>query len=163
MKTLIMDIETIADPSVIPFLPPVEAKGGLKDPVKIAADIEEKKQKQIETLGLDKTTCLICCVTTLDVDEGEPQSIMLDPDTLDVVIEKNLLSVAGTRKLAENDEQQGSYSLKERFDGDFKRVITLPEDVDTDSVEANYEDGVLHIRVAKPVVSQPRQIQINVN
>ncbi len=87
----------------------------------------------------------------------------MDPDTLDVVIEKNLLSVAGTRKLAENDEQQGSYSLKERFDGDFKRVITLPEDVDTDSVEANYEDGVLHIRVAKPVVSQPRQIQINVN
>ena len=70
MKTLIMDIETIADPSVIPFLPPVEAKGGLKDPVKIAADIEEKKQKQIETLGLDKTTCLICCVTTLDVDAG---------------------------------------------------------------------------------------------
>jgi HSP20 family protein len=65
--------------------------------------------------------------------------------------------------LAEQDEQQGSYSLKERFDGDFKRVITLPEDVDTDSVEANYEDGVLHIRVAKPVVSQPRQIQINVN
>ncbi len=88
MKTLIMDIETIADPSVIPFLPPVEAKGGLKDPVKIAADIEEKKQKQIETLGLDKTTCLICCVTTLDVDEGEPQSIMLNPDTLD---EKALL------------------------------------------------------------------------
>jgi HSP20 family protein len=87
----------------------------------------------------------------------------MDPEMLDVVIEKNLLSVAGTRKLAEQDEQQGSYSLKERFDGDFKRVITLPEDVDTDSVEANYEDGVLHIRVAKPVVSQPRQIQINVN
>lgn len=87
----------------------------------------------------------------------------MDPEKLDVVIEKNLLSIAGTRKLQENDEQQGSYSLKERFAGDFKRVITLPEDVDTDSVEASYEDGVLHIRVAKPEVTQPRQVQINVH
>jgi len=88
MRSIIMDIETIANPAILPFLPPVEAKGTLKDPEKIAADIAEKKQKQIETLGLDKTTSLICCVTTLDVDEGEPQSIMLNPDTLD---EKALL------------------------------------------------------------------------
>ena len=88
MKTVILDIETIANPAIIPLLPPIEAKGGLVDPVKIAASIAEKKQKQIETLGLDKTTCLICCVTTLDVDEGEPQSILLDPNTLD---EKALL------------------------------------------------------------------------
>jgi hypothetical protein len=88
MKQILFDIETIANPAIIPLLPPVEAKGNLTDPVKIAADIAEKKQKQTETLGLDKTTCLICCVTTLDVDEGEPQSIILNPDTLD---EKALL------------------------------------------------------------------------
>lgn len=87
----------------------------------------------------------------------------IDPEQLDVVIEKNLLSVAGSRKLDEGQAEQSNFSLKERFEGNFKRVITLPEDVDTESVEANYENGVLHIRVAKPAISRPKQVQINVH
>lgn len=87
----------------------------------------------------------------------------IDPQSLDVVIEKNLLSVAGNRQLAEKDDKPGSHLRRERFEGKFKRVITLPEEVDTESVEANYNDGVLHISAAKPVVSKPRQVQISVH
>ena len=87
----------------------------------------------------------------------------MDPHKLDVVIEKNLLSVAGDRQLVEDEDQPGNHIRKERFEGKFKRVITLPEEVDTESVEANYKDGVLHISAIKPVVSQPRQVQISVH
>ncbi len=86
----------------------------------------------------------------------------VDANELDVVIEKNLLSVSGERKLPEREDSEASTRL-ERFDGKFKRVITLPEDVDADKAEAVYQDGVLHISIAKPVEVQPRQIQVSVH
>ena len=49
----------------------------------------------------------------------------LDPKTLDISIQQNLLAVSGSRKL-EVDET-ADYYRRERFDGDFRRVITLPE------------------------------------
>jgi HSP20 family protein len=83
----------------------------------------------------------------------------MDPATLDVVIEKKLLSVSGNRELAKQDDSQANIR-KERFEGQFKRVIALPEDVDTDTAEALYQDGVLHISIAKPAILQPRQIKV---
>ncbi|MCF6354402.1 MAG: Hsp20 family protein [Candidatus Polarisedimenticolaceae bacterium] len=54
----------------------------------------------------------------------------------------------------------GSYYRKERFDGTFRRTLTLPEDVDPDKVDASYKDGVLHITVQRREVVKPRQIKI---
>ncbi|MBT3203217.1 MAG: Hsp20/alpha crystallin family protein [Gammaproteobacteria bacterium] len=87
----------------------------------------------------------------------------MDAEALDVVIEKNLLSVAGERKLVESTESEGDFTRKERYEGQFKRVITLPEEVDTESAEAVYRDGVLHINLAKQMDAKPRQIQISVH
>jgi len=89
MKSMLFDLETIANPAALALLPPVEAKKTLKDPVKIEADIKEKEEKRLGELGLDKATCLICCISMMDVDEGEPWHLLLDPETLD---EKALLS-----------------------------------------------------------------------
>lgn len=86
----------------------------------------------------------------------------MDAEALDVVIEKNLLSVSGERKLPAVDNEKGSFYRQERFDGQFKRVITLPEDVNTEHVQANYKDGVLHISIAKREEVQPRQVKIAV-
>jgi len=88
MKSIIFDIESIANPAAIPLLPPIEVDKRLKDLVKIEAQKAEKEVQQIEKMGLDKTTCLICCITTLDVETDEVKSVELDPDTLD---EKTLL------------------------------------------------------------------------
>ncbi len=83
-------------------------------------------------------------------------------DDLKVEIEKNMLSVAGKRKLPDAvDEKKSSYR-QERFEGDFQRVITLPEAVDADKAEAVYKDGVLHISIAKRIESQSRPIKISV-
>lgn len=85
----------------------------------------------------------------------------MDANTLDVSIEKNLLSVAGestAREIAENE----TVNRRERFNGRFKRVITLPDDVNPDQVEASYRDGILHISVAKREETQPRQIEVKV-
>jgi len=82
----------------------------------------------------------------------------MDSKDLDVSIQQNLLTVAGTRKTAEPENVK--YYRKERFNGDFRRVITLPEDIDPERVEAKYADGILHIAVARREASKPKQIEI---
>jgi len=82
----------------------------------------------------------------------------LDPATIDISIQKNLLTVAGERKVPV--EKDADYYRKERFDGAFRRVITLPDDVDPEGVEARYRDGVLQIHVQRREATQPRQITV---
>ncbi|MCW5591574.1 MAG: Hsp20/alpha crystallin family protein [Burkholderiales bacterium] len=83
----------------------------------------------------------------------------IDPATLDVQIEKGVLTVAGERK-AEPAPEKASVHIDERFSGRFRRVVTLPEDADPGAVEARYRDGVLHISVARKASAQPRRITV---
>ena len=56
---------------------------------------------------------------------------------------------------------QGTRSYaKERFAGGFRRVIELPQNADTDKVEARYENGTLSITIGKREASKPRAINI---
>lgn len=84
----------------------------------------------------------------------------VDPKTLELSIQRNLLTIAGTRKLPEPAGGSQHY-LQERFNGSFRRVITLPEDVDPNQVNAAYRDGVLQITIAKQEAAKPRQIQVH--
>jgi HSP20 family protein len=83
----------------------------------------------------------------------------LDPKSLDLSIQQNLLAVSGSRKVEVNEN--AAYYRRERFDGDFRRVITLPDDVDPDRVEAKYRDGVLQITIQRRESARPRQITVN--
>jgi HSP20 family protein len=82
----------------------------------------------------------------------------LDPKQLDISMQQNLLTVAGERKAPL--EKDVDYYRRERFDGAFRRVITLPEDVDPEQVEASYRNGVLEIHVKRREASRPRQIEV---
>jgi HSP20 family protein len=82
----------------------------------------------------------------------------LDPKTLDISIQQNLLTVTGER--APSGAEDGNYYRKERFAGPFRRVVTLPEDVDPQKVDAVYRDGVLKIRVSRRESARPRQIEV---
>jgi HSP20 family protein len=82
----------------------------------------------------------------------------LDPKTLDISLQQNLLTVSGERKAPV--EKDVDYYRKERFDGAFRRVITLPDDVDPDRVDARYRDGVLQIHIQRREAAQPRQIEV---
>ncbi|HRD94680.1 MAG TPA: Hsp20/alpha crystallin family protein, partial [Accumulibacter sp.] len=48
----------------------------------------------------------------------------------------------------------------ERFAGRFRRVVTLPDDIDVNAVEAKYRDGVLRISIARKQDALPRRITI---
>jgi len=83
----------------------------------------------------------------------------IDPKALDISIQQNLLVISGQR--AVSVAQEGNYYRRERYDGEFRRVITLPEDVDPERVNAKYRDGVLQITVRRRESAQPRQIAVS--
>jgi len=83
----------------------------------------------------------------------------IDPEKLNLSIQQNLLTIDGERRLI--TEEGANYYRKERFDGEFHRVVTLPEDVDPDQVEASYRDGVLHVTIKRRESAKPRQIAVN--
>jgi HSP20 family protein len=83
----------------------------------------------------------------------------VDPASLDVQIEKGVLTVSGERK-RDAVPEKAAVHIDERFSGRFRRVVSLPEDIDPANVQAKYRDGVLHISIARKQAAQPRRITI---
>jgi HSP20 family protein len=82
----------------------------------------------------------------------------MDPKTIELNIQQNLLSVAGERKVPVN--ANAMYYRQERFSGPFRRVIALPDDVDPDRIQARYRDGILQITARRREPVKPRQITV---
>jgi HSP20 family protein len=85
----------------------------------------------------------------------------IDEKDIDVRLENNTLTVQGERKL-EMDEKEENYRRVERQYGSFTRSFTLPQTVDSEKVSAQYDKGVLKIKLAKKAEAKPKQIKINV-
>lgn len=79
----------------------------------------------------------------------------------DVKIEMsdNVLHVYGERR-DERQKEKGAHHRGERFHGVFERLMTLPANVKAEGVEAQFENGVLHVAIPKAEASKARQIQI---
>jgi HSP20 family protein len=58
----------------------------------------------------------------------------------------------------QNDE--GHYSRVERVSGKFARTFTLPENVQTDAIKAQFKDGVLELTIPKSAKAEPRKIEV---
>ncbi len=71
----------------------------------------------------------------------------------------NSLSIAGERKMAPESEA-ASYHRRERESGTFRRTIALPNDIDSDKVEARYNSGILTVTLPKAERSRPKQITV---
>ena len=85
----------------------------------------------------------------------------IDEKDIDVRIEGNTLTVHGERKI-EKEEKEENFRRVERQYGAFTRSFTLPSSVDTGQVNANYDNGVLKIALAKKAEAKPKQIKVNV-
>lgn len=94
----------------------------------------------------------------------------LDPATVSVDLDRGVLSLSGERApvLAARDgdaapakDAKTLVHQNERFSGRFRRVVSLPDDIDPEQVEASYRDGVLRVSIKRRVAAQPRRIDIH--
>jgi HSP20 family protein len=79
-----------------------------------------------------------------------------------IEVADGVLTIAGERKSG-HEERKGGYIRIERAAGAFQRSLTLPEGVDAEQVAAHFTDGVLEVRIPKPVERRPHRVQIAVN
>src|SRR6266702_2842311 len=85
----------------------------------------------------------------------------IDEKDIDVRIENNTLVVHGERKF-EKEEKEENFRRVERQYGSFTRSFTLPNTVDTDQVQAQYDKGILKVQLVKKAEAKPKQIKVNV-
>jgi HSP20 family protein len=85
----------------------------------------------------------------------------LDPASIDVNLERGVLSIAAERgsDLPARDEK-ATVHINERYAGRFRRVLSMPDDVDPNNVSAQYKDGVLHIQLKRRESAQARRIAV---
>jgi HSP20 family protein len=104
----------------------------------------------------------------VDIYETENELVLkadlpdLEEKDIDVRVENNLLTIRGERKF-EKDINEDNYLRVERAYGPFTRSFSLPNTVNSESVRAEYHNGVLSLHLAKREESKPKQIKITVS
>ena len=83
----------------------------------------------------------------------------VDPDSVDVEVEKNTLTVSAERNWTRDDDVQ--VILNERPTGSFSRQFFLGESLDTDAIEADYDHGVLTVVIPIAETAKARKIEVN--
>lgn len=102
---------------------------------------------------------------TFDVKEEKDAFVVkadlpgIKEEDLDISVTGNRLTISGKRE-EEKVEESGSYYFRERSNGAFTRSFVLPDNVISDQIQANMQDGVLTLRIPKAPESQPKKIAI---
>lgn len=103
----------------------------------------------------------------VDIEETESNYLIqaelpgLSKDKVKVTVEDGVLTLSGERGLERKIEGK-TFHRTERSHGTFTRSFTLPDNVDTESVSANYKEGLLEILVAKCEEALPKSIEVRV-
>ncbi len=84
----------------------------------------------------------------------------VDKKDIAIDLKDRVLTLSGERSY-ENEVKEENYYRRERSYGKFQRAFTLPADVDSDKIKAEFKDGLLQIEVPKPEQQKPKQVTIH--
>lgn len=82
-------------------------------------------------------------------------------EDLQINLENQTLTVKGERRLMMDEKEENFHRVERRY-GSFVRSFTLPATIETDSAQANYENGVLSIALQKKEAAKPKQLKIEI-
>src|SRR5437660_11378847 len=141
------------------------------DPLREAATMQNRLNRFVRELyspeGPEEALTTSTFAPPVDVYEDDHNITLkievpgIDEKDIDVRIEKNTLVVHGERKF-EKEEKEEHFRRVERQYGSFTRSFTLPNTVDAERVQANYDKGILKVQLAKKAEAKPKQIKVNV-
>jgi HSP20 family protein len=103
----------------------------------------------------------------VDIYETEQELVVkadlpdVDPKDLDIRVDNNVLTIRGERKF-EKKVKEDNYLRVERAYGSFSRSFSLANTVNTESIKADYSNGVLTLTIPKREEAKPKQIKVNV-
>jgi HSP20 family protein len=139
------------------------------DPFRDMVTLREKMNRLFEDVftgrGEDKELAASTWAPAVDIYETENELIMtaevpgIEEKDIEIKIEDNTLSLRGERKF-EKETKEENYHRIERSYGSFYRAFTLPNSIDPDRIQAEYENGVLKISMPKRQELKPRKVKI---
>ena len=83
------------------------------------------------------------------------------PEDVKISLENNVLTIRGEKK-QQAEERTERVHRYERSYGAFERTFVLPSSVDSERIEASYQNGILTVSVPKAERARPREIPVNV-
>src|ERR1700691_4189418 len=139
------------------------------DPFREVVALQNRVNSLFRDLGEDQDTAPAASfVPAVDIYEDAKKVVLklevpgIEEKDLDIRVENHTLTVKGERKFEVEEKEQNFHRIERRY-GSFFRAFTLPTTVDTESVQASHNAGVLKLALAKKPEAQPKQIKINVD
>jgi HSP20 family protein len=139
------------------------------DPFRDMVTLREKMNRMFEDVfagrSEDKELSASTWAPAVDIFETESELMMtvevpgIDEKDIEIKIEDNTLTLKGERKF-EKETKEENYHRIERSYGSFYRAFTLPNSIDPDKIQAEHENGVLKITMAKRQELKPRKVKI---
>ncbi len=83
-------------------------------------------------------------------------------DEMKISLQDNILTISGTKKRENEKDENIQYYRNEIIFGDFSRSFSLPEDINPDNIEAQFENGVLNIKIGKREVKTTKERNIDI-
>ena len=102
---------------------------------------------------------------SVDIFENKDQIVLeaelpgISPEDVNISIENNVLTIHGERRFEKKDDGDNFHRV-ERSYGSFTRSFTLPPTVSSEDVNANFDNGILRLELAKREEAKPRRIEI---
>ncbi|MGD0246570.1 MAG: Hsp20/alpha crystallin family protein [Streptosporangiaceae bacterium] len=86
----------------------------------------------------------------------------IDPDSIEVTVDRGVLSVSATRtdERNENEDKNEKFFVRERTTGAVTRRVRLSENLNAEAVEADYRNGVLQVRIPVLEQAKPRKVEV---
>ena len=103
----------------------------------------------------------------VDIYETENELVLkadlpdVDLNDIDVRVENQTLTISGERKFEKNDSTKGYHRI-ERSYGTFVRSFSVPNTFDTETIAADFKNGVLTVTLPKKEAAKPRQVKVEV-
>jgi HSP20 family protein len=104
-------------------------------------------------------------VPAMDLVEAEDHFVLkadlpgLAEGDVSIEVQDGTLTISGERKAEHESSERGWFRIERAF-GSFSRSLTLPDGVNADGISAEFDRGVLHVRIPKPEERKPRRVEI---
>ena len=126
--------------------------------------VQDVEKQEIAEIDAERTRDRRAFVPRGDIYETKDALIVavdvpgVDENSVDVVLEKNVLTIDGYVK----PEKMGGYSLTyvEYDVGDYQRRFTLPDEIDQSKIEATVKDGILRLVLPKSAAAKTKKVAV---
>jgi HSP20 family protein len=132
------------------------------DPFREMTQVQSQFNRLVDQVWSNRQESWLPAVDVFDTADAvvlKAELAGMDPDDIEISVEDNVLTIKGERKFEEKVDDERYYRIERRF-GTFQRSLALPQGVRSEDISADYDDGILEVRVPKAEEEKPKKITV---